>query len=800
MKKLLALKLVFLLLCTTLAPLGQTFAKTGNCENGECIEKLIDRLEELEKLYKAQCLPKNIKHADIPKYQIKNGITEECFQILNEVKQKEDDLSKHKDRLEGRLGCESGDCKMPNTSVSINSQLNDLSKVSASQACNETKKQEIKNSCSSELTCVMTASALGVGGYLAEILVPEKAKPKNCHLGNDSCVTQLASSFIKAAVSFFEGLWWMVSSAGKYAGKKMGEFWNWVSGAEDHSSTSQLALAQASKDPSIFKELTEDFPGAMKKIFSAFVASLKEWMKTDVFCQKWAGVPRASKCLVPTSNFDCLSCKTAVTGLCSISGTLIAEIVPAFLSGGISVALKQGVNGAAKLATLFKVSEKGLAAVKSTKIGRAAVSASAKTDEVLRVTKGLKAAKDSITIALRAIRAYMLSPSRKALKVSYTSLMDGLKKGGAAIAEAPGGKILVFSGTVLKYGAKTVLYPIDNPMTNIAYRAGHKTFDKIFTLGRPTLAVKTSVATAILQKDPSIETTLAKIAKETNESKRLILEKELLTKVEPIRKDATKIALSKDNTEFSQLVKDLYPELQYGQLAKKLPAKQVAAVEKELYIEISQMADGARKLKLMKQYNSYVSGNQLRAKILKNHASLFDTDIKPIPKPVPQNTGEFKLVKRPVRPSAEGNIIFQDGNAADIHTKNELSAVMRTLKSKPNSSIYINITPDSHKNYVFRVTGLDQKSSDTIIEAMLKNEKLTHGFNEQFRLGRNQLNIEVLTRESGQMKVEDLRFRADTVVLEEVIEQPTNYSRGMFKIMSPTLHGADHQATQEKKQ
>ena len=1303
MKKLISLKLVLLLLCTslsTLAPVGQVLAKEGSCENGECIEKLVDKLEDLGKLYKAQCLPKNIKHVDIPKHQKENGITEECFKILSEVREKEDELAKHKDRLEGKLGCESGDCKMPNASVSINSQLKDLSKVGDGLVCNEEKKQQIKNSCSSDLTCVMAASALGVGGYLAEILVPEKAKPKDCHLGNDSCVTQLASSFIKAAASFFQGMWWIASSAGKYAGKKMGEFWNWVSGAEDHSSTSQLALAKASEDPGIFKELTEDFPGAMKKIFSAFLASLKEWMKNDVFCQKWAGVPRASKCITPTNNFDCLPCKTMVTGLCSITGTLVAEIVPAFLSGGLTVALKQGVSGAAKIATLFKASKTGLQAVKGTKIGQAAVAASTKTDEVLRVSKGLKAAKDSITVALNAIKAYMISPSRNALKVSYSSLLDGLKKGGAAIVDAPGGKILVFAGTTLKYGVKTILYPIDNPLTNLAYKKGHKSIDKIFKLGKPTLATKTTVTAAIIAKDPTIETTLAKITKESDASKKLALEEELLTKVSPIREDATKIAFSKDGTEISQVVKDLYPELQYGQLAKKLPSEKVAEVEKKLYIQISEMADGPRKQNLMNQYKTYVSGNQMRAQVLKDHKSPFDPDIKPIhktaaqenynktlsasdevskasirdymnasydemledaakteraiknssepvvydavaigagpntsvavaalketnpglkvlviestddlgtfhrvkgfdinsaefigdsgntfpsspvqlrdfninnasyataeelghvtqgamkaadvdmivnntlvkwtkeptpgawpakykietnkgnvvytnagmvtqglgtpvnrlrdansiklvskyeeeakvidlaknPKYVPRfqdveefietavkdqklgrqavdryqgkkillvgdgdggsigaetaaglnkqlnptgaNTGvdvvwmgqpaksgeefvtslkkpkvprysriggaiddgristvngylqrveefvteagekKFKafyttkkgeaiaepvvidnivfatgythshstaapifanmakngnqaadevifkplmgraneytryerlktksdyeinkqlvvndtkediylmgmasktpiskrkmreatggflditgpraaatgkivaqslspqrlsqadvhtllnvsngeplqMIKRPVRPSAEGNLILKDGNVADIHTKIELGKVLRGLKAQPNSSFYINVTPGPSGEYVFRVAGLDQKSSDAIIETLLKNEKLTHGFNEQFRLGRNQLNIEVPTRESGQMKIEDLRFRADSVVLTEPIQQPTNFTRGLFKLMSPTLRGADHQAEQEKKQ
>lgn len=1306
MKNIISFKLALILLCTslsTLAPVAQAIAKDDKCENGECIQKKIDKLENLGKLYKNQCLPKNIKHADIPKHQEKNGVSEECWKILTEVNHLEEQLAKEQTRLESKLGCESGDCKLPNAGVSLNSQIKDLSKIEEN-SCTATKKQEIKNSCSSDLGCVVTASALGVGGYLAEVLVPDNMKPKNCHLGDDSCVTQLATSFIKAAVTFFQGAWWIVSSAGKFAGKKMGEFWNWVSGAEDHSSTSQLAMAKASEDPGIFAEMKDDFPGTMKKIFAAFVASLKEWMKTDVLCQKWAGVPRASKCLTPTNSFDCIPCKTMVTGLCSISGTLIAEVVPAFLSGGLTIAIKQGVNGAAKIATLFKASQKGITAVKNTKLGQAAVAASTKTDEVLRVSKSVHAAKDAVTAALKAIQTYMLSPSRKALKTSYTSMTAALSKGGVYIAETPVGKVLGFAGTTLKYTFKTVLYPVDNPLTQASYRSGARSFDKVFKLGQPKLASQTVVSASLIQKNPELEKVLAKIEEakistKTDEAKLLALEEDLLTKIEPIRQDAAKIALSKNGVEFSDVIKDLYPELQYGALAKKLPTEKIAAAEKQLYLEISHLPDGANKTKLMSSYKNYVSNNQMRTAVAKDLKSPFDPDVravhktaaqenfnkplnatdavtkadireymgasydemlanaakteriiqtssKPVvydavavgagpntsvavaalketnpglnvlviertddlgtfhrvkgfdinsaefigdsgntfpsspvqlrdfninnasyataeelghvtqgalksadvdliinnnivkwakepspgawpakykietdkgniiytnagmvtqglgtpvtrlkdpssvkivskyqdeakaidltkdPKYVPraQNVEEFienavkdqklgrqavaryqgkkillvgdgdggsigaetaaglnkqlnpqnlktdvevvwmgqpaktgeefvaslskpkvprysrigeaiddgrikpvhgylqrveefvdeagdkkfkafyttkkgepitepvivdnivfatgythshataapifasmakngnaaadevvfkplmgraneytryeklktksdyeinkqlvvndakediylmgmasktpiskrkmreatggflditgpraaatgkivaqnlapqnltkaqmhtlltpvkgqtlQVIKRPVRNSAEGNIILKNGNVADIHTKIEIGRVLKNLKSTPNTSFYVNIVPDAKGQYVFRVNGLDQKSSEEVIKALMGNEKLTHGFNEQFRLGRNQLNIEVPTRESGQMKIEDLRFRADTVVLEEAIEPPMNFTRGFFKLMSPTLRAGDHQSEQEEK-
>jgi hypothetical protein len=492
-------------------------------------------------------------------------------------------------------------------------------------SCTEPKKQAIRNQCPADLNCALVSTAMGVGGYLAEMIVPANAKPKGCNLGDDSCATQLATGFLKAAMSFFESAWDLLKMAGKAAGKKMGQFWNWVKGGENHSSTSQLALAKASEEPGVFDMLMKDFPGTMKKVWAGFVGSLKEWMKTDIFCQKWSGVPHFSKCVTPTESFDCLPCKTMVNGLCAITGTLVAEIVPSFLTGGLTTAAKYGAQGAVKIAKMFKISSKGLKAVKASRVGKLALEASTKVDDVLRISKGIKAAKVAVDIALKGIRRYLLSPSRKVLKESYLVLSTAAKKGGLAVMKTPAGKVLIFTGKTVKLTAKAVIYPIDNPMTTFAYKAGQRSFDKLFKLGAPKLAATSAVASTVLKVEGVSDNLLVKVQEakvvKAKSGDLLKLEQELLAKVEPKRRALLQEALDKGDVELDDIISHLYPELQYGPLAKTIPKEKVLAAEKELFIEIQSMPEGAAKKALTSRYQKHVVQGEARAKIVGNEPS-----------------------------------------------------------------------------------------------------------------------------------------------------------------------------------
>ena len=637
MKHLISLKLVLILLVTSLsswAPIVEAAAKKSTCENGECIQGLVDKIKDLGSVYRKQCLPKGIKDNQIEAYHLEHGLTEQCWKYITEISNLEDQLLKHQNRLEAKLGCEGGNCKYGDDT--INAQLAEIGKVEEQFACTEPKKQAIRNKCPSDMTCVLAATAMGVGGYIAELIVPEKAKPKGCHLGDDSCLTQLATAFLKSAVSFFEGAWDLLKILGKKAGQKMAQFWNWVKGGENHSSTSQLAMAKASEDKGVFDMLLNDFPGTMKKIWSAFVGSMKEWLKADVFCQKWSGAPHFSQCLQPTNSFDCIPCKTMVTGLCSVTGTIVAEIVPNFLTGGLVSAAKYGAQGAVKIAKLFKISAKGAKAIKGSRVAKMAVEASTKVDDVMRVTKGLTAAKLLLDGALKAIRTYMISPARKTLKTSLTVMSNAVKKGGAMIAETTTGKILIFSGKSAKSALKVVLYPIDNPMTTFAYKSGARSFDKLVNMAAPKLATKTAVTAQLVQKETQLETVLAKLekaknAKKPNTAEIVKLEEQLLAKVEPSRKEVVKAALLKSNgsqADLDDIIKNLYPELQYDELAKKLPREKVLKAEEDLFIEIQRMPEGASKNLMLKRYRDHVTQGPKRAAVVGEAKAPFEPEVK----------------------------------------------------------------------------------------------------------------------------------------------------------------------------
>lgn len=621
MNKFIGLYLSLLLLVSAIAPFASAARGTSSsCENGECLEEVVDRLEDLGALYQEQCLPKNIQEKDIESFITKNGLTEECWKILSEINELDDELQKQNQEQEVAT-CSGGHCQSIAPSKGINPQINQLSQVQEKLSCTQEAKDKISSTCSKDMKCVLISSALSVGGYLLEKLVPKNYQPENCHMGDDSCITRLATGFIRAAITFFDTAWDILKVAGKKAGEKMTDFWHWVSGAEDHSSTSQLALAKASEDKGFFDRLVDDFPGTMIKIWEALVASLTEWLKTNIFCQKWSGVPHLSQCLKPTDAFNCIPCKTIVGGLCSATGTLIAEIIPSFLTGGLLTAAKHGAQGAVKLAKGFKISSKGLQAIQSSRLG----SLAQKSSKVVSIGK------TALTASARGVTRYLLSPARKILKASVMAVTKLVRKGRLYLAMTKTGKILVFPGTVLKKGINIVLYPLDNPLTGIAFKAGVRAYNRAFKLGPPQLTNQTVLTGSLMKREKEAHVIIAKLeeARISKPGPRAVLklEEKLLKKVTPIRKEILIKSINED-IEFNDIIKTLYPELKYGPLAKKLPAEQVMKAEQELYQVIASLPKNSVQKRLIRDFYTHVSPGLTRKKIISQKFSVLAEDGK----------------------------------------------------------------------------------------------------------------------------------------------------------------------------
>ncbi|MCM2350286.1 MAG: hypothetical protein NDI69_09700 [Bacteriovoracaceae bacterium] len=654
-RRFISIKLVLVLGLTSLGlhfPAVKAASNIDKCEKGECVPALLDRLKNLGTKYQQECLPKGKIPPNLEAYHRAHGLSESCWKYITEINYLESKLLRVQNQLETKAGCSNGNCQLPAEAENLKLNLNQFSHVGEELSCTEPRKIAVQKQCPDDLNCVLASSALSLaslpagamGGYVAEQFLPEKNKIKNCHLGNDSCVTQLGTAFFKATMTYLSGAWDLLKIAGSTAGKKMGEFWDWVSGAENHTSTSQLALAKASEDPSVFQALIDDFPGTMKKIWQTFVASIKDWLKTSIFCEKWQGAPHLGKCLKPADSYDCLPCKTLVTGLCGISGTLVAEVVPNFLAGGLITAVKHGAKGAAKISKLFKVSKSSIKAVQASSLSKTAS----------RMSKVIIAGKAAVGISLKAIKTYLLSPARKTLKASYSALSNLTKKGSVFLAETATGRAIKFSGTAAKNTLEIVLYPIDNPLTTLAYKAGAKTMDKAFKLGAPKLARSTTVTAAIIESNAKLEPLLARIEKSkmsgrVNAKQLVKLEEELFLKVAPIRQNLVRTAFKKGNVEITDLIKHLYPELQYDELAKVLPKTKIIQAEKELYKEITRLPKGPAKKAYLANYKMHVGTGQKRSLVLKASAIANKNPVH-----IPNvSTGVSKVVSPTLRGSQE---------------------------------------------------------------------------------------------------------------------------------------------------
>jgi hypothetical protein len=448
----------FLILFILILTAFNAFASEKDCKDGKCLPRLLRKVRIISEIYRAECIPKNMKVSDIENYHKEHPLTEQCWRYISEINYLDDEITKQQALLDAQSSCENGDCKNPVVKPFF-ANIEDLLKAVPANTCTEKKKERVWKKCGEDLKCIFVAGALGISGYSFEKLIPKDYQPKRCNLGDDSCSSKFAGAFLSSAMHFFSGVWDLTKMIGEGIANGSKKFWHWATRAEDHSSTSQLALAKASEDPGIFKQLITDFPGTMMKIFSAFYDYIVTWFKEDVFCKKWSGKPHVGKCIRPLDDIECVGCKTLITGsLCSLPGTVIAEIVPAFISGGITAAIKHGATAGSKLARVIKTSNVARTIVKSSKTIATGASITSKS---YRLSK------------LRAIT----QSSIKALKhLSATSK--------TYIASTKAGKAMVFSKKALKSTTEIALLPVDNAMTGFAYKAGARSFDKALMLGK----------------------------------------------------------------------------------------------------------------------------------------------------------------------------------------------------------------------------------------------------------------------------------------------------------------------------
>ncbi len=315
------------------------------CSKETCLEDIIDNIKTLEASAKdKRCL-------DI---SISSGTGSYCLDILDDLENNYEILSFGKrysnfNEAGAQTGCR--DTSLANKDdignfFSLKSSLDNIN-------CSSEKIKSVEKQCGKDLKCALGSS------LLTPLLLFEKEDPtKECLNYNNSCLSHVAGEFTKLAGLLFDGIWGLTKMAGRGIKTGAQKFMNLFLEDDDESSMKHLMLAEVSEDDEAFQSLMDDFPTAMRNLWQGFIGALNGWVKNDLLCQRWSGKPHLSKCLEPFAGWDCLSCGDRFNGGCAIIGAVVSEAIPAFLTGGATVAIKGGFGAAGKLTKFFKTPER----------------------------------------------------------------------------------------------------------------------------------------------------------------------------------------------------------------------------------------------------------------------------------------------------------------------------------------------------------------------------------------------------------------------------------------------------------
>jgi hypothetical protein len=224
-------------------------------------------------------------------------------------------------------------------------------------ACSKEELAKKKN-CTNDFLCAAAASAtFGI-----------PIKVGKCDLHRDSCLMNAIGAILKSLWETVKGL---ASLAGKVIAGVASDAWkatknatksvlNWFGASYKIDNASSYKCVQLAKSGGgMIANFIKDPTGSMKKFFNGIWTGINQWMMQDAFCQEWSGGAHVSKCLKPSSGWECLSCKEKINGTCTIAGYLATELAAAFFTGGAATAVKMTGVGAKIVSMLSKGAKLG---------------------------------------------------------------------------------------------------------------------------------------------------------------------------------------------------------------------------------------------------------------------------------------------------------------------------------------------------------------------------------------------------------------------------------------------------------
>ncbi|MCR9205191.1 MAG: hypothetical protein NXH75_11470, partial [Halobacteriovoraceae bacterium] len=348
------------------------------CEEAKCIEENISNYKLLTDVGKRHdCFPPEASTQEqIEEYYSTTMLNENCVRILAKLKEANDWWENAEATIKSHLEEQSVNCnpedRTPGSGVVTEDMVGVLSEDEGNApTCTEERKKEVKEKNKDELMCIAKATfSFSAFSTIADYVTGGIGDDKNssgdeCSDYGDNCLYQLASGFGNALWALWEGGKFLAQAAWSGIKNVAVNTWDSIWGNEEKTSNTGLALAEASEDDGVLSALLEDPLGSMKKMWDGLMGMLGHWLSDDVFCQKWSGVPHQSECTEPFTSFACMSYGSMIKGGCHIVGWAIAEIVPAFLTGGIVSAVKWGAKAGKALAKAIPVSSAVRTALKN---------------------------------------------------------------------------------------------------------------------------------------------------------------------------------------------------------------------------------------------------------------------------------------------------------------------------------------------------------------------------------------------------------------------------------------------------
>lgn len=139
----------------------------------------------------------------------------------------------------------------------------------------------------------------------------------------------------------------MMKDGVAWTGKKMykytiGSVIGFFSKAEEI--TSDKLLVASTMEPSLWQQLKSDPLKVSKELAAGFFKVLTEGIKSHYGCEKWSGIPFASKCDIPMKDWDCATCNQKMNSICGVLGFAGGELLVAYLTGGATLAAKKVVQ------------------------------------------------------------------------------------------------------------------------------------------------------------------------------------------------------------------------------------------------------------------------------------------------------------------------------------------------------------------------------------------------------------------------------------------------------------------------